>query len=125
MPPGTGVMIMTADNTEVFDNTIRGNKSLGVGVTSLYIIYPRDTVFDLGPLPENNWIHDNTYEHNGYDPDQSLTGFRRAGRRIFCGRARAGATASTIPARARSRRCCRAAIRLIRSSGRCGGRMIF
>ncbi|MEO8392521.1 MAG: parallel beta-helix domain-containing protein [Chloroflexota bacterium] len=73
IPSGAGVMIMTADNTEVFGNTFRDNKSWGVAVTSLYSIYPHDTVFDLGPLPENNWIHDNTYEHNGYDPDPSLT----------------------------------------------------
>ncbi len=75
VPPGTGIMIMTADNTEVFGNIIRGNKSWGIGLTSLYIIYPRDTVFDLGALPENNWIHDNVFENNGYDPDPSLTEF--------------------------------------------------
>lgn len=69
VPSGTGIMIMTADNTEVFGNTIRNNRSFGLGLTSLYIIYDRDTVFDLGPLPENNWIHDNTWENNGYDPD--------------------------------------------------------
>ncbi|NWF69742.1 MAG: right-handed parallel beta-helix repeat-containing protein [Chloroflexi bacterium] len=68
VPPGTGVMIMTADNTEVFDNVIRDNMTFGVAVTSLYIIYERDTQFDLGPLPENNWIHSNTFENNGYDP---------------------------------------------------------
>jgi parallel beta-helix repeat protein len=68
VPPGTGIMIMTADNTEVFNNIIRGNQSFGVAVTSLYILYDRETVFDLGPLPENNWIHDNTFENNGYDP---------------------------------------------------------
>lgn len=68
VPPGTGVMIMTADNTEVFNNIIRGNQTFGVALTSLYILYDRDTVFDLGPLPENNWIHDNTFENNGYDP---------------------------------------------------------
>lgn len=67
VPPGAGIMIMTADNTEVYGNTIRGNQTFGVALTSLYSIYPRDTVFDLGPLPENNWIHDNTYENNGYD----------------------------------------------------------
>lgn len=67
VPPGTGVMIMTADNTEVFNNIIRGNQTFGVALTSLYILYDRDTEFDLGPLPENNWIHDNTFENNGYD----------------------------------------------------------
>lgn len=75
VPPGTGVLIMTADNTEVFGNTIRDNKSMGLGLTSLYIMYPRDTTFDLGPLPEHNWIHDNIWENNGYDPDPSLASF--------------------------------------------------
>jgi cytochrome c peroxidase len=68
VPQGTGIMIMTADNTEVFNNTISGNQTFGVALTSLYIIYPRGTEFDLGPLPENNWIHDNTFSNNGYDP---------------------------------------------------------
>ncbi len=67
VPQGTGIMIMTADNTEVFNNSIKGNQSFGVALTSLYTLYTRDTVFDLGAIPENNWIHDNTYEHNGYD----------------------------------------------------------
>ncbi|GAB1421278.1 hypothetical protein MASR2M15_14330 [Anaerolineales bacterium] len=68
VPSGTGILILTADNTEVFHNTIRNNKSIGLGLTSLYMIYNKDTVFDLGPLPENNWIHDNIWENNGYDP---------------------------------------------------------
>jgi parallel beta-helix repeat protein len=68
VPPGTGIMIMTADNTEVFNNTIQGHQTFGAAITSLYILYPRDTVFDLGPIPENNWIHDNTFKNNGFDP---------------------------------------------------------
>jgi parallel beta-helix repeat protein len=68
VPQGTGIMIMTADNTEVFDNIISGNQTFGVALTSLYTLYSRDTVFDLGPLPENNWIHNNTFDNNGYDP---------------------------------------------------------
>jgi parallel beta-helix repeat protein len=68
VPPGTGVMIMTADHTEVFNNTIRGHQTFGAAITSLYILYPRSTIFDLGPIPEHNWIHGNTFENNGYDP---------------------------------------------------------
>jgi parallel beta-helix repeat protein len=68
VPSGTGIMIMTADNTEVFNNVISNNQTFGVALTSLYIIYDRDTEFDLGPLPEGNWIHDNTFTNNGYDP---------------------------------------------------------
>lgn len=72
VPPGTGIMIMTADSTEVFNNTITGNQSFGIGLTSLYTLYTRDTVFDLGVLPENNWIHDNIFENNGYAPQGML-----------------------------------------------------
>lgn len=68
VPAGTGILIMTADNTEVFDNVIADNRTMGVGVTSLYMLYPRDTEFDLGPLPENNRIYDNEWSNNGYDP---------------------------------------------------------
>jgi len=66
VPPGTGIMIMTADNTEVFGNTIRDNQTVGVALTSLYMVYDRDTEFDLGPLPENNYVYGNTWENNGY-----------------------------------------------------------
>jgi cytochrome c peroxidase len=68
VPPGTGVMLITADNTEIFNNTIRGNSSAGIILTSLYMLYPKDTVFDLGPIPENNFVYGNTWENNGYDP---------------------------------------------------------
>jgi len=68
VPPGTGIFIMAADSTEVFNNTIRDNKTAGLILTSLYIIYDRETVFDLGPLPEHNWIHSNVWSNNGYDP---------------------------------------------------------
>lgn len=68
VPPGTGIMLMTADNTEIFHNTIQGNSTAGLILTSLYSIYPRDTVFDLGPLPENNFVHSNTWSNNGYKP---------------------------------------------------------
>jgi parallel beta-helix repeat protein len=72
VPSGTGMMIVAADYTEMFNNTIRNNKTAGIIVTSLYQIYDRDTEFDLGPLPEHNWIHDNFYENNGYAIDESV-----------------------------------------------------
>jgi parallel beta-helix repeat protein len=68
VPPGTGIMLMTADNTEIFNNTIRNNQTAGLILTSLYILYERDTVFDLGPLPENNTVYGNRWENNGYSP---------------------------------------------------------
>jgi parallel beta-helix repeat protein len=68
VPPGSGVLILSADHTEVYNNVIRGNQTGGVGITSLYMMFGRETTFDLGAIPEYNWIHDNTYENNGYDP---------------------------------------------------------
>jgi cytochrome c peroxidase len=66
VPPGTGIFIMTADNTEVFNNTITGNQTMGLGLTSVAMIFPEGTEFDLGPLPENNIIYGNIWANNGY-----------------------------------------------------------
>jgi len=76
VPPGTGVMIMAADNNEVTGNEIRGNDCYGVAIFSLEVAFPKGTAFDVGPIPENNWIHDNTYSDNGHNPAGAL---QRAG----------------------------------------------
>ena len=76
VPPGTGVMVMAADNNEVTGNEIRGNDCYGVAVFSLEVAFPKGTAFDVGPTPENNWIHDNTYSDNGRNPAGAL---QRAG----------------------------------------------
>ena len=68
VPPGTGVMVMAADNNEVTGNEIRGNDCYGVAVFSLDVAFPKGTSFDVGPLPENNWIHGNTFSDNGRKP---------------------------------------------------------
>jgi cytochrome c peroxidase len=76
VPPGTGVLVMAADNNEVTANEIRGNDCYGVAVFSLEVSFPKGTAFDVGPIPENNWIHDNTYSDNGRNPAGAL---QRAG----------------------------------------------
>ena len=72
VPPGTGVLVMAADNTEVTANEIRGNDCYGVAVFSLETAFPKGTAFDVGPTPENTWIHDNTYSDNGRNPAGAL-----------------------------------------------------
>ena len=67
-PSGAGIAILAADGVEVYNNTIRNNKTAGVGVFNLFIAYEADEI-DVGPTPENNWIHDNLIENNGSDPD--------------------------------------------------------
>jgi cytochrome c peroxidase len=68
VPPGSGILVMAADNTEVTANEIRGNQSYGVLVCGLEIAFPKGTAFDVGATPENTFIHDNTYAENGKAP---------------------------------------------------------
>ena len=69
IPPGTGMLILAADHVEVYNNTIRGNKTGGMAVFNLTIGFSEEEI-DVGPNPEHNYIHDNTYENNGYDADK-------------------------------------------------------
>jgi cytochrome c peroxidase len=68
MPPGVGILILASDNNDVFNNTIRGNKSTGIAIFSLTGTGAFDNI-DVGPNPENNHIHSNSFDNNGYDPD--------------------------------------------------------
>ena len=70
VPPGTGILLIASDNNEVTGNTITGNKTAGVAVFSLTGTGAfNENEVDVGPLAEGNYVHDNTYENNGYDPD--------------------------------------------------------
>jgi parallel beta-helix repeat protein len=69
-PPGTGILIVASDNNEVYGNEIRDNKTAGLAVFSLTGTGAFDeNEIDVGPLPEGNYLHSNTYANNGYDPD--------------------------------------------------------
>lgn len=69
-PSGVGILLLATDNAEVYSNTIQDNKSTGVAVFSLTSTGAFDiNEIDVGPLPENNWVHDNSYENNGFDAD--------------------------------------------------------
>jgi hypothetical protein len=67
---------MAADNTEITANEIRGNQSYGVTVCSLEAAFPKGTAFDVGPTPDNTFVHDNTYDSNGLNPSAK---FKEAG----------------------------------------------
>ena len=72
VPAGTGIFIMGADRTEVAGNEIRGNDSVGVAVVSLAMAFPPGATFDVGPIPEDNRIHDNVLSENGRHPDPAV-----------------------------------------------------
>jgi len=68
IPPGTGMLILAADEVEIYDNTIKGNKTGGLAVFNLTIGFSANEI-DVDPNPENIYAHNNTYENNGYDAD--------------------------------------------------------
>jgi cytochrome c peroxidase len=72
VPPGAGIFIMAADRTEVAENEVRGNDSFGIAVVSLAMAFPPGAAFDVGPVPEENWIHDNILAENGRNPAPSV-----------------------------------------------------
>lgn len=68
IPPGTGLLVLAADEVEIYNNTIRGNKTGGLAVFNLGIGFATNEI-DVGPNPEHIYAHDNMYENNGYDAD--------------------------------------------------------
>ncbi|NUM46994.1 MAG: right-handed parallel beta-helix repeat-containing protein [Anaerolineales bacterium] len=67
-PPGSGIALIGVDYAEVYNNTIRGNKTAGVGVFDLAIAFERDRI-NVPTRPEFNRIYDNTFANNGYEAD--------------------------------------------------------
>lgn len=75
VPPGTGMLLLAADETEVRNNTIENNDSTGVLVLSMntveLLVGPSDDP-NTDPYPEQNFIHDNTFSNNGTSPQSVL-----------------------------------------------------
>ena len=71
IPPGLGILLVAVDNNEIWNNTVTGNKSVGVAMIAyLESLFspPNDPDFDI--YSEGNNIHDNTISGNGEEPDQ-------------------------------------------------------
>lgn len=71
-PAGTGLLVLAADYTEIFDNVIRDNQSVGIAIVNLALGFDENEI-DVGPNPEFNWVHDNELVNNGYDPVPEVT----------------------------------------------------
>jgi parallel beta-helix repeat protein len=70
VPYGVGIMLLATDDNEVHENEIKGNSSVGILMVSyLESLFgaPNDPEFNL--YPEGNFLHDNTFDNNGKDPD--------------------------------------------------------
>jgi parallel beta-helix repeat protein len=68
LPSGVGILILGSDDNEIYENSVTGNRSVGLSVFSLTSTGAFDEL-DVGPNPEGNWAYDNEYDNNGYDPD--------------------------------------------------------
>jgi len=73
VPIGSGVLLVAADGNRVEDNRVRGNRTLGIAVTSYCVVFglaPADcAALGLDPFPDGNRITRNTVTGNGFDPD--------------------------------------------------------
>ncbi|WP_417489822.1 parallel beta-helix domain-containing protein [Maricaulis sp.] len=71
VPAGSGIVINSNDQVEIFNNRIADNNTANIIISSLhstgYSSYSVQSDFD--PYPEAIWIHDNTYTGGGTSPD--------------------------------------------------------
>ena len=68
VPSGTGILIMAGDEVEVTENRIENNNSFGVGLIGLDLLFGQGNNYDVDPIPQACWIHNNIYENNGSNP---------------------------------------------------------
>ena len=72
IPAGSGLIIMATDNTEVFDNEFRGNKTSQISIVSFATTGREydDPAYD--PTPEGIAIYNNVFEGGGTAPEGLL-----------------------------------------------------
>jgi parallel beta-helix repeat protein len=62
VPDGTGVLILAANNVEIFNNKIINNKTVGTGIISYFMTETPIKDKDYYPYPTKISIYDNVYE---------------------------------------------------------------
>ncbi|WP_203142607.1 parallel beta-helix domain-containing protein [Marinobacter mangrovi] len=82
VPPGTGVIVLSTNDVEIYNNDISDHKTTSVAISSFYLAdenldYSNPTykpVIDDGwnPVPRNIHIHDNAISDSGAAPEGSL-----------------------------------------------------
>jgi len=71
VPAGTGIIISANDDVEIFNNTIKNNKTANIIVSSYLSIgsmTEKGIKPSFDPYPENIFIHDNIFEGGGNAP---------------------------------------------------------
>lgn len=76
VPPGTGILLMAADDNLVKGNTVTGNDSYGIAVANICLAQelPAEVCssLDIEPNPDGNVVSFNQVTENGSNPAPSL-----------------------------------------------------
>jgi parallel beta-helix repeat protein len=76
VPPGTGVLILAADDNAVRHNRVTGNDSFGIAVSNICVaqMLPDDVCasLDIEPNADGNRVVHNRVTGNGHDPAPAL-----------------------------------------------------
>ncbi len=71
IPAGSGVVVNSNDDVEIFDNDIRDNKTANIIIASVFSTDYADgaTQDDFDPYPERIFIYENRFDGGGNNPD--------------------------------------------------------
>lgn len=62
VPSGTGIILLAANDVEIFDNRIINNRTVGTSIISYYMTEEPITDEEFDPYSRRIYIHDNYYE---------------------------------------------------------------
>jgi parallel beta-helix repeat protein len=68
VPDGTGILLLAANNVEIFKNRIINNKSIGTGIISYFMTEKPNKDTQYYPYPTAISIHDNEYARENTRP---------------------------------------------------------
>jgi parallel beta-helix repeat protein len=71
VPAGSGIIINSNDDVEIFNNNLNGHRTGHVIISSFYSSgwEGYEIADDFNPYPEGIWVYDNSYENGGNNPD--------------------------------------------------------
>ena len=77
IPNGIGILLLGADRTTILENTISGNKFVGIATISVLVLgaiagLPPSAFADIEPNPDGTRIRKNVLTNNGYSPPATL-----------------------------------------------------
>jgi nitrous oxidase accessory protein NosD len=76
VPPGTGILLVSADRNRVVENRVKANHSVGIALSNFCVVTnvpaPDCAALDIEPNPDGNRILSNSVRGNGTAPDPIL-----------------------------------------------------